>query len=170
MFAQFTSKINLPKESAFMRCCTCVALVSCAVGIRGLPPEVRLHSSVTVKNAWSYTYTPPYPFTKKQLIPTDQETTSSRKAKDAQAQYLLVNDELLLSILKHSHSALAHCAPLQTLHVSGLCVVVWQSVVPTIVLSKASSPPPPMRHANHHQGPSNDLWCTLYICQLARGC
>jgi len=63
MFAQFTIKIILPKESAFTRCCACFALVSYAVGIRGFSPEIRLHSSATVKNALSYTYTPPYPLT-----------------------------------------------------------------------------------------------------------
>jgi hypothetical protein len=75
-----------PKESAFT---LCFALASYAVGIRVfLVPRLRTHEAIRTL--------PPYPFMKQQLIPTDQDTISSRNATDAQAQYLFVNDELPL--------------------------------------------------------------------------
>jgi hypothetical protein len=42
------------------------------------------------------------------VLSTDQEMAPARKAIDAHAQYFMVNDELLVSILK----AFAHCTHL----------------------------------------------------------
>jgi len=79
---------------------------------------------------------------------TDQEMAPARNATDAHTQYFMVNDELLVPILKAS----AHCTHLLHATRNAWCFQsVWNSrtVCRFQVIHINSSPPHRARHSNH---------------------
>jgi len=91
------------------------------------------------------------------LMFTDKEMIPARKAIDDHAQYFVLNNKLLLSLLEAFVQWSAHCALLEMFAVYSLCVLAEQTVVPTNAFQYSSlwlavprnAPDTPTTHRDH---------------------